>query len=731
MHKSTTPASVVLVAAVLLAAFSLAPPAAGAFSAKEEDQIEILRSDRKPGDKGLACKRLAIVGTDKAVPALAPLLADPELASWARIALEAIPGPAPDKALREAVSSLKGRLLVGVINSLAVRRDAKAVPILKSKLKDADAEAASAAAVALGRIDADQATKTLSPLLAEPRQDVRDAVAEGCILAAESKLAAGARNDAAAAYDTVRAADVSLQKKLEATRGAILARGAAGVPLLAELLRAEDKDPFRFGLRVARELPGPEVTAALMAQTERATPARQACLLLAMADRGDKETLPIALKAGGGGDPAMRIQAFKVLGRLGNPAAAGVLLAAALDENAAVKKAAEEALRFLSGPAINAAVTAMLKHPEPQQRLLAVSQLAERQLPDAADTLMAAVGDKDEKVRVTAIKALGNLAGIDELPDVLGILLAGKSPAEIRAAEKAVSSICMRSAREIPGKIVVRKAVYGDLPKGRQKDVTKKVAALVKRGGLDIAASNGNFGDPAGGTVKKLEIVYTVNGATRTQTVTENGTITLAAREIPAACLDAILDAQAKAPAAPKLALVRVLRDAGGARALAAVSAATRDKDAEVRETASRVLCQWPDPAALPHLETMARESDNNTLRILALRGCIRLFDQDSVPSDQRVDGLKNAASLAARPEEKRLVLAALGNIPSPKALALVTPYLTNDQVREEACAAALKIVEAMKPPRSSDARQAARAIAEATKSARTAKRALELAQGR
>ena len=54
-----------------------------------------------PAEKALACKQLAIYGAKDAVPALAPLLSDPELASWARIALEAIPGPAADAALRE------------------------------------------------------------------------------------------------------------------------------------------------------------------------------------------------------------------------------------------------------------------------------------------------------------------------------------------------------------------------------------------------------------------------------------------------------------------------------------------------------------------------------------------------------------------------------------------------------------------------------------------------------
>ncbi len=54
--------------------------------------------------------------------------------------------------LREALAKLKGRPLVGVIGSLGVRRDAKAVGPLSGLLKDSDPLVAQAAARSLGRI---------------------------------------------------------------------------------------------------------------------------------------------------------------------------------------------------------------------------------------------------------------------------------------------------------------------------------------------------------------------------------------------------------------------------------------------------------------------------------------------------------------------------------------------------------------------------------------------------
>ena len=74
---------------------------------KQRQLIALLKSDAKPAEKAVACKRLAVYGTKDAVPALAPLLADEHLASWARIALEAIPGSAPDAALLAAAGKLQ------------------------------------------------------------------------------------------------------------------------------------------------------------------------------------------------------------------------------------------------------------------------------------------------------------------------------------------------------------------------------------------------------------------------------------------------------------------------------------------------------------------------------------------------------------------------------------------------------------------------------------------------
>ncbi len=61
-------------------------------------------------------------------------------------------------------------------------------------------------------------------------------------------------------YDEVRQADVPKQRILEATRGAIIARGSDGIPLLLEQLQSANQALYAMGLTTAREVSAGEVT---------------------------------------------------------------------------------------------------------------------------------------------------------------------------------------------------------------------------------------------------------------------------------------------------------------------------------------------------------------------------------------------------------------------------------------------------------------------------------------
>jgi len=412
---------------------------------KQRDLIAVLQSDAPKSEKAITCKKLAIYGTEQSVPALAPLLADKELASWARIAIEAIPGTSADTALRNALGKLQGRLLVGVINSIAVRRDVRAVETLVQKLDDANASVASAAAVALGHIGGEKATKALTKSLTIAPAGVRSAVAEGCILCAERFLAHDRTAEAVKLYDTVRKADVPAQRHLEAIRGAILARESAGLPLLLEQLRSEDKKRLGIGLRTARELGGRNVTEALAVELDRLSPDRRPLLLLALADRSDFAVLPIVRKTAQRSSKELRITAINILIRLGDVSCVPVLLKAATEDDSGLKQAAMETLVRLPGKDVNADLLARLPQAKGKLQQVLIELVGQRQISQALPAVVLSLQDVDAEIRSAAVRTISIIGQDQQTPDLVKMLQKTKNSSEragIRKALLAISGRC-------------------------------------------------------------------------------------------------------------------------------------------------------------------------------------------------------------------------------------------------------------------------------------------------
>jgi HEAT repeat protein len=450
---------------------------------KERALISVLQSSAPQAEKAITCKKLAIYGTKDAVPALAPLLADPELTSWARIALEAIPDPSADAALRDALEKLQGRLLVGTINSIGVRRDPKAVNGLVKKLKDTDPTVVSAAAVALGRIGGTAAAKALTQSLSAAPETARSDVAQGCILCAECFIAQGKPTEAGKLYDTVRAANVPRQRQLEAIRGAILARQSAGLPLLLEQLRSPDKALFGIGLRTARELPGRNVTEALAAELQKCSPERQSFLLLALGDRTDAAVMPAVLAAASKGSQTLRLTAVGVLDRMGNASSVPVLLIAAADADADVSQAALSALARLPGNEVDAALSDRLATASGKNRQVLVTLAGQRHIDSSLPAIVRSTGDSDAGVRTAAVQAIGILGTDAQTADLVRLLQTTQNAKERGDIEMALLAISSRTgARSVPPV----------LPLARNDDIALRIIALhvlASAGGPDALAA--------------------------------------------------------------------------------------------------------------------------------------------------------------------------------------------------------------------------------------------------
>jgi HEAT repeat protein len=409
---------------------------------EEQKLIALLESDAAVFAKAKACQRLAVIGTKRAAPALVALLGDERLGDYARFGLEPIADPSVDDALRSAIGRLQGRLLVGVINSIGARRDPKAVPAL-AKLALTGKEGAAEALAALGRIATDEAVEALRRILASGPAASRSSAAHACLAAAERLVAQSRSRDASALYDVVREADVPAYLHLAAAHQAILVRGAAGVPLLIELLKDNDGGRVDMALRAARELPGPEVTQALAAELGVLPPGVQVLVIKVLASRKDPNVSKQLEVLTASKEPAVRVEALAALGEVGEASAVAVLLNAA---GAGGKEAATalSSLRAIKGDAVDAALIQALRTAKASLRAELISVLVDRGCTVATAALLEQASRRDAAVAKAAFKALGVLASPGDLPAMVRLLVAAKGAQA--QAETAIVLVAERTA---------------------------------------------------------------------------------------------------------------------------------------------------------------------------------------------------------------------------------------------------------------------------------------------
>ncbi len=91
-------------------------------------------------------------------------------------------------------------------------------------------------------------------------------------------------------------------------------------------------------------------------------------------------------------------------------------------------------------------------------------------------------------------------------------------------------------------------------------------------------------------------------------------------------------------------------------------------------DAAARALTAWPTVTARDDVLKLARDSKDETHRLLAIGGLVRLVGLEAYRRPEAaVADLKQASGLAWRPEERKLVLGALAAFPCRDALDLAT----------------------------------------------------------
>jgi len=571
------------------------------------DPLAVLKSDAPLKDKADACRLLAIKGGRDAVPVLAPMLLQEKTSHIARNALEPMPCPEAGAALRDALGKTEGRLKIGIISSLAIRKDKEAVPAISQLLGSKDDAVAQAAARALGVIATDPALDALNHAVRKsklPAETMR-AIGDGLLDVAERRAASGNRKAAVAIYERLAGTKgAPIEVQVAAMRGGVLAQDPKkGAALLKSMLHNTREEVFNGGLRTAREWPDANRTTEVLVGALRDLKGdRKIEVIRLLGARGGAAAGPALMTVTDRGNDAERAAALTAMTRMAYEPAVPVLAKLSWNAKGEVAEAARNGLSHFPGEAGDKALRALLANENAQARAAAVAMIGQGGLAKPGALLLeTASKDSDDGVRVAALKALLDYAGQAELDGLLKCMLAARSDAEVQAAEAVIQNLCGTLKRGA-GSVVVTKAVYGDLAGGKTADVTEKVRGLISGGTLSVEASNGNFGDPAPGVAKQLLIEYKANDAAQSGTAKEGQTLVLTVTSIPSDVTGRFTTALQTAKGETQLALLRILSTAGGEKAFEAVARAAREGQGKAREIAVGALIGWPRAAVLGSL---------------------------------------------------------------------------------------------------------------------------------
>ena len=483
---------------------------------------------------------------------------------------------------------------------------------------------------------------------------------------------------------------------------------------------------------------GPDAADALVSVRPRdKTQAARAYALLACADSllADDKAKAVALYGGlvADGNPAsVQIAALRGLARTDKNKAVPLVATALKGKDLKLRLAAAKLSGELPGEQATKMFAEQLPSLPAETKVAMLVALSARGDKAAADAVARLTKDRDDAVRIAAVHALAMLGDVSHVR-MLATFAQAKGPVgevaldtlgrmrgidamilkRVRTENEPLKAILVRTlvVRQTPGAAPALLAAAKDANVSVRIESLKALGALAEEKDL-----------PA--LIKLL-----VNAETSREMRTAGKAVLAVCRRVDDVDRPVVLltptAANPKTPAKVRHSLLQILGELGGKKALAAVRAALKNPSDKMRDAAVRSLTRWPDDAAAPDLLDLAKNAKKLVTRVLALRGYVRVvgLPSDRSPGDT-VKMYEEGMAAAARPEDKRLVLAGMGGVGAPEALAAVDGHLNNASLHDEAAAATVRIAGSIGNSHTADAKAALKKIMKIAKDERTKTRA-------
>jgi len=435
-------------------------------------------AETTPAARQYICLQLRQIGTVAQVPLLAKLLAKPETSEMARHALEAIPGDASVAAIRDSLGTLRGPLLVGAINSVGARRDARSVAKLQSLAGSEDRQIASAAIGALGNIGNQEVAAFLSGQADRSGLPTPQPLAVALLQCAAAFSAAGSNQQAQAIYTRLSQAGQAAGIRRAALEGLLRLQGPQREATILAWFGGKDADQRLIAAGHLASLPEERLDQ-LASQLGQLPDAAKFALLEILASRKGKSVLPTILEAAKSDKPEIRVAGLRCLGLLADSSTIPVFLDA-LAAGGESAEAAQDALGRLPRKEVAAALLEALTS-RPEARASMIEVLKRLRCYEAIPPLVAIAAQDDPAGYGPALDGLRGIADPDksDIPRLVGLLLKTAPGRHRDEVERTIVIVCDK----LPAGADHAELVLAALAKVKASEAPKYLPVLGRLGG--------------------------------------------------------------------------------------------------------------------------------------------------------------------------------------------------------------------------------------------------------
>ncbi len=489
--------------------------------------------------------------------------------------------------------------------------------------------------------------------------------------------------------------------------------GARRIALINALARRGDPSPL---YRKWLNDPDPQTAAAaaaaigmtgtvsgikpLLAARASTPAAREAALRLA--ERLGPAGRPVYVELSKPSEPVItRVAALEGLARIEGPKALPAILETLRSPDPPLQR---EAVTLAARLGAHAQLIAALPSLSPAMQVVAITALSEAGAASALPSFRDAAASKDDALRVAAIRALGRNGGPQEV--TLLAAIAAQSESDVR--DEARSALAR--LRGAPAEAAILKGI----PAAEPKLKVELIRAAGERGAQSatpeiLAAARSADRDVRREAYRALREIAPARSIPDLVALLAAAPAAADRREMERA-LAAALRRNPEAPLAPvgkayaaaqstdeKASLLSVIGQSARQEALPHLRTALVLPEPALQRAAILALTEWPTAEPAPDLLNVARACNEAALKILAIRGYIKLLSNPSerAPADVARE-LAEVLKVGPQPDEKKALLAALTRCVCPESLEIAKTLLSDASVSQEAKSAVERLERAI-----------------------------------